>query len=298
MRVIQLSDLHLGPRNHGATYKQEANREAWDYARAVAKQLRAIASAPPKTGNSPREPDAPREDELVVVVTGDLTDEGHVNPAELAPAARWLGTLPGRVLCVPGNHDVGNFATARASPTVSERFLAQWESEIGPDRFQHAADGHRLIGLNAMLIGSGLAAEAEQEQWLADELHAAEAAGESVWVFQHAPLFLREPGEIREAREHYWCPDAGPRDRMLRLLDRPAVKGLGHGHVHRRYDQWHGGRVYRACPALSGTHTDADYFPRDAQVDRHDLACWDLTRDGAELSWLPTGLETTTRYVG
>ncbi|MEM6458147.1 MAG: metallophosphoesterase [Planctomycetota bacterium] len=181
MKVIQLSDPHLGPRDHDDGLRRAANRRAWDHAEHVADALRA----------------RPDTDELVIVVTGDLTDEGHVNPSELPPAAGWLASLPGAVYAVPGNHDVGNFVSSTATPTVSERYLAQWQNAVGPDRFAYAADGHRLIGLNSMLIGSGLPPEAEQADWLHGQLDAADAAGESVWVFQHAPLFLRAADEVR-----------------------------------------------------------------------------------------------------
>ncbi|MEO1235507.1 MAG: metallophosphoesterase [Planctomycetota bacterium] len=279
MRVIQLSDLHLGPTDH--PWSGAANRTAWDNAERTAARLRA-------------EPDA---DDLVIVITGDLTDAGHMNPDEFGPAAQWLRTLPGTVYVVPGNHDVGNFVSSRSTPTVSERYVAQWHEHVGPDRFAHAADGHRLLGLNAMLLGSGLPPEAEQESWLREQLDTAEAAGESVWVFQHTPLFLRGPGEVREPREHYWCPAATARDAMLALLDRPDFRGVFHGHVHRRFDHQVGGRVYRACPALSGTHSEADYFARDGSDHLHQFSELSLTNGRADVRWRDSGIETKIRFV-
>lgn len=283
MRVIQLSDLHLGPTTTSDARKRLANEKAWYHAKVVAGLLR-------------EQPDA---DELVVVITGDLTDEGHVNPEEFPPAVEWLKSLPGRVFVVPGNHDVGNFTSSTANPKVDETYLWQWRQHLGAERFNHMQDGHRLIGLNSMIIGSGLDAEANQAQWLTQQLDAAEASNESVWLFQHAPLFLRRPREVREQREHYWCPAASARDVVLQQLDRPCVRGLMHGHIHRRFDlPWGDDRVQRACPALSGTHTDADYFPRDGEVHRHDLSVMTLEHGRVELSWQSTGLEPTVRYAG
>ena len=286
MRVVQLSDLHLGPEDHPEAGMRRANRVAWDHARAVAARLGGW----------------PEADRLVVVITGDLTDTGYVNPAEFGPAREWLGTLPGTVRVVPGNHDVGNFASSWARPGVSMELVEQWRGEVGPDWWSHAADGHRLIGLDSMLIGSGLLAEANQRQWLEAELAEAEGEGEKVWVFQHAPLFLREPGEVRSAREHYWCPAAPARDRMLALLDRRCVAGLAHGHVHRRRDAKVNGMLWRSCPALSGTHSEADYFVAEpGVVETHALPTWELTggRKGGrvEVGWEASGVETTTRYV-
>ena len=281
MRVIQLSDPHLAPTTHPDGTQACNNERAWRNAERVAALLR-------------EQPDA---DDLVVVVTGDLTDNGHINPEEFAPAAAWLRTLPGTVYALPGNHDVGNFVSTRADPTVDPARLARWREHLGRDRFSHATEGHRLIGLNSMLIGSGLAEEADQEQWVVAELDDAAAAHEAVWIFQHAPLFLRRPDEVPEPREHYWCPAPEARDRAFILLDRPHVRGLLHGHIHRRFDLRHADRLYRACPALSGTHTDADYFPRDPQINRHDLGVMILTPASHEAVWQHSGLGTATRLA-
>ncbi|MEL7089199.1 MAG: metallophosphoesterase, partial [Planctomycetota bacterium] len=246
MRVIQLSDPHLGPTTHPDGTSAGNHQRAWQNAERVAEQLRG-------------RPDA---DELIVVITGDLTDEGHVNPAEYPPAVAWLKSLPGTVLAVPGNHDVGNFVSARATPTVSETYLARWREHVGDDRFAFAADGTRLLGLNSMLYGSGLPQETDQRDWLEQQLHTAETNHENLWVFQHAPLFLREPDETREPREHYWCPAADARDEILqRLQSHEGFIGLAYGHVHRRFKQHlpETDQFFVACPALSGTHTDADY---------------------------------------
>ena len=284
MRVIQLSDLHLGPTDHRSPRQARANQKAWGHARRVAALLGG-------------RPDA---DELVIVLTGDLTDEGHVNPGEYPPAVEFLKTLPGTVFAVPGNHDVGNFASSASSPTVDPVYLDQWQTHLGPDRFAHAADGHRLIGLNSMLVGSGLPPEEEQTAWLDGQLDAADARNERVWVFQHAPLFLRTPDEARSPREHYWCPAAAGRDAVWRrLMACRGFAGLAHGHVHRRHDRAFTDRAIAVvtCPALSGTHSEADYFPRGDQAHLHGLPTWALEPGRAELSWTPSGLNTTTRYV-
>ena len=282
MRVVQLSDLHLGPEDHPDDWNRRANRKAWHHARQTAARLHGW-------------PDA---DEWVVVITGDLTDTGYYDPEEYGPVAAWLGELPGTVLAVPGNHDVGNFASSSARPRVDAGLVAAWREAVGPDWWAHAGDGHRLIGLNSMLIGSGLTAEGNQVQWLERQLDDAADEGEKVWVFQHAPLFLRKPDESRSAREHYWCPAAEARDRMLALLDRPHVAGLSHGHVHRRRQQRIGGVWWRSCPALSGTHSEADYFPPEpGVVETHALPTWDLEGRRAELGWADSAILPTTRYV-
>ena len=280
MLVLQISDLHLGPEDHDSSYHRVANQVAWGNARSLAETLRRRADA----------------DDLVIVISGDLTDEGHTFPQEIDAVHAWVRKLPGKVLVLPGNHDVGNFTSSDSLPKIDAPAVERWIERFGDDRFSLARDGHRLLGVNSMLWGSGLPREKEQDDWMLAELDAADAAGESVWVFQHAPLFLREPGEERTRREVYWCPPAKARDRVLSLLNRPCVKAVSNGHVHRRFDLKLDGRLYRDCPALSGTHTDADYFLRNEAVHQHDLAGFDLRPGSAQTLWIPTGIETKVRY--
>ena len=287
MRVIQLSDLHLGPEEADAPLRREHNGIAWGNARRIVRKLGTL-------------PDA---QDLVVVITGDLTDAGHVNPAEFGPALEWLATLRavvGRVLLVPGNHDTGNFVSApQALPTIEPRYVEQWAALVGPDHFSHAADGHRLLGLHSQLWSSGLPQEHAQLAWLRDQIDAAARAGETVQVFQHAPLFLNAPDEVRGDRGTYWCPDAAARDRVLGVLDRPHVRTIASGHVHRRRDEAIPGRPTSACwcPALSGTHSDADYFPRSADADTHALPNWTLDDEGTCFGWIETEQPVRTRQV-
>jgi len=291
MRVIQLSDLHLGPEDHDVPVRREHNVIAWANARRAARWLRAL-------------PDAR---ELVVVITGDLTDAGHVNPAEFGPALEWLAALReavGRVLVVPGNHDTGNFVAApHAAPTIEAQFVEQWAALVGPDRFTHTADGHRLLGLHSQLWSSSLPEEGAQLAWLHDQIQAADDANETVHVFQHAPLFLNTPDEVRGNRETYWCPAAPARDHVLAALDRPHVHTLASGHVHRRLDRsaacagdHHPAHVCW-CPAMSGTHSDADYFPPSPGTGTHGLPTWTFDAQGTRFAWIETEQPVRVRQV-
>jgi len=70
------------------------------------------------------------------------------------------------------------------------RFVDHW----GPDWWGMDAADFRLIGLNAQLMGSGLALEEEQWDYLAAEAQA--ARGRPVALFIHKPLFLNHPAEM------------------------------------------------------------------------------------------------------
>ncbi len=174
----------------------------------------------------------------LVVNTGDITvngadldaDHAHARPMHDAIASAW------RV--VPGNHDLGDNpggAHPPKQPVTPERrarFIAHW----GPDWWGAEAGDFRLIGLNAQLMGSGIAAEAEQWDFLADEAHA--ARGRPVALFIHKPLFLNHPAET-EVNHRYVVPAA--RERLLGLLAPTRLRLVASGHVHQhRLTRVHG----------------------------------------------------------
>ena len=63
---------------------------------------------------------------------------------------------------IPGNHDVGDKPIAWGpSGTVRDDFLAAWTKHFGEQYFCLEHDGMAFIGINAQLLGSGLAMECE-----------------------------------------------------------------------------------------------------------------------------------------
>ena len=289
VRILQLSDLHLGHEDHPDAGMAAANRRAWA-------NLEALVT----TGFDA----LPAGEPWRVVVSGDASELGFRGPSEYPRIAAFFEALPARsaavasVHIVPGNHEVGNFPSSLTDWTINRERLADWAAFFGPDRFSVAGDGLRVLGLNSQLWGSGLAEEADQQAWLVAELDAAEAADEKAVLFQHAPLFVRTPDEVRSVRELYWCPEASARDRVLGLLDRPCVAAICSGHVHRWREQRERGILFRWCPAVSGTHTDADYFPRDGQPHLHVIPT--VVADGGGIAFGHVGspLKTTIRYAG
>jgi 3',5'-cyclic AMP phosphodiesterase CpdA len=129
MRIIQISDTHLSPgKAHFA--------DNWPpLARWIAEQR----------------PD-------LVIHTGDVTVDGAEVEADLDYAARLMRGLGVRFRAVPGNHDVGD-AGHRFQPLDDAR-LGRWRAHFGPDRWVEDVENYRLIGLNALLLGSGCPEEA------------------------------------------------------------------------------------------------------------------------------------------
>jgi 3',5'-cyclic AMP phosphodiesterase CpdA len=135
MRIIQISDTHLSPRksHFGDNWAPLA---AW------------IAAERPN----------------LVIHSGDVTVDGADVEEDLRYAAGLMRDLGVPFRVVPGNHDVGDAGHPR-QPVDGER-LARWRVHFGPDRWFEDAEGYRLIGLDAMLLGSGDLEETAQAAWL------------------------------------------------------------------------------------------------------------------------------------
>ncbi len=174
----------------------------------------------------------------LVVNTGDLSVNGADLDADHVHARALHGVIASPWRVVPGNHDVGD-NPAGAVPVKQPiddgrraRFIAQW----GQDWWGADGGDFRLIGLNAQLLGSGLAAEEEQWDFLAAE--AAGARGRPTALFIHKPLFRHHPAET-EVGHRYVLPAA--RERLLALLGPTRLRLVASGHVHQhRLTRVHG----------------------------------------------------------
>jgi 3',5'-cyclic AMP phosphodiesterase CpdA len=212
-RVIQISDTHLSPsKPHFA-----ANWEP------LARWIRA------------EQPD-------YVIHTGDVTVDGADVEEDLAYCATLFRELGVPVLAVPGNHDVGD-PTSPFQP-VSEARVAAWRRHFGPDWWSVDLERWRLIGLDSMLIGSGLALEAEQSEWLDAQMKA--AGDRALAWFLHRPLFLETP---EEGDSGYWsiAPDA--RAPLLARVNGQRVSLVSSGHLHQMNVRVHQGCQYVFCPS-------------------------------------------------
>jgi HAD superfamily hydrolase (TIGR01509 family) len=215
MRIIQVSDTHLSPvKPHFA--------DNW---------------APLAAWIAAQRPD-------LVIHTGDVTVDGADVETDLRHAAGLMCRLGIRFRAVPGNHDVGDAGHPRQP--VNEERLARWRAHFGPDRWVEDAEGFRLIGLDAMLFGSGLSEEAAQEAWL--EAAMANASSRRIAWFLHRPLFLESPDESDTG---YWAVKPQPRDYHLELVQRYAVALVASGHLHKSHQRTEEGTRYVWAPASS-----------------------------------------------
>lgn len=215
MKIIQISDTHL---SHG-------------------KQHFADNWPPLAAWIAVQHPD-------LVIHTGDVTIDGADVEDDLRHAAELMRSLGVPLRAVPGNHDVGDARHPR-QPVTDER-LARWRAYFGLDRWVEDVEGFRLIGFDAMLLGSGNREEAVQAAWLDTVME--DAAGRQIAWFLHRPLFLDSP---EEPDIGYWSVKPQPRARLMELVRRHSVTLVASGHLHKAHQIVRDGTHYVWAPASS-----------------------------------------------
>lgn len=173
----------------------------------------------------------------LVVNSGDLAWDAPTNPDDLEFARELHAALPAPCRSLPGNHDVGDNPTrlgpAPAAP-VTEQSLQAFRSSFGEDRWRFEAAGWCFVGLNSMVMNTGLASEAEQFDWLASQLSS--AGGRPVVLFLHKPLFLNTPEDPELAATAIRYIPEPSRSRLLKILAAVDLRLVASGHVHQRRD--------------------------------------------------------------
>lgn len=213
MRIIQISDTHLSPgKAHFA--------DNWaPLARWIVEQ---------------------RLD--LVIHTGDVTVDGAGVEADMRYSAELMHGLGVRFRAVPGNHDVGD--AGHSHQPVTEGRLQRWRTHFGPDRWVEDVEDCRLIGFDALLLGSGEREETVQADWLETVMQ--EARGRHIAWFLHRPLFLDDPNEDDTG---YWSVKPQPRARLLDLVRRHSVALVASGHLHKAHDFRHDDTRYIWAPS-------------------------------------------------
>src|SRR6478672_13852329 len=179
--------------------------------------------------------DATRPD--LVVNTGDLAFDVPTSPDDLAFARTLHAALPVPCRHVPGNHDIGDNPTMvgpAPSDPATEGARQNFLSVIGEDRWRFDAAGWCFIGLNSLIMNTGLASEAEQFGWLTSEL--AGARGKPVALFLHKPLFLNSPGDPELAATSIRYVPMPARSRLIEMFRAVDLRLVASGHVHQRRD--------------------------------------------------------------
>jgi 3',5'-cyclic AMP phosphodiesterase CpdA len=179
--------------------------------------------------------DATRPD--LVINTGDMAFDAPTNPDDLEFARALHDALPVPCCYLPGNHDIGDNptqTTPRPPHPVNEKDRQAYIAAFGDDRWRFEAADWCFIGLNSLVMNSGLVSETEQFDWLAAEL--ASAHGKPVALFLHKPVYLNTPvdPELETSAIRYVPPQ--PRRRLLEMLGKVDLRLIASGHVHQRRD--------------------------------------------------------------
>jgi 3',5'-cyclic AMP phosphodiesterase CpdA len=173
----------------------------------------------------------------LVINSGDVVFDGPTSPKDLDFAKTLHDALPVACRFLPGNHDIGDNPTEVGPPLtqrVSEKDRQAFLSVFGDDRWRFEAAGWCFIGLNSLVMNSGLGSEAEQFDWLTAEL--AGAKGKPVALFLHKPLYLNAPDDPElEATSIRYVPQPA-RARLIEMLRAADVRLVASGHVHQRRD--------------------------------------------------------------
>ena len=149
----------------------------------------------------------------LVVNTGDIVYEDPDDDADRAFARRCHDELPGPLLFIPGNHDIGFYGEDADRP----RRLATFRDTWGADRFAIDLAGWRIVGADAYLLG-----QPEHDEWLT----AAVQTERPVLVFVHQPI-RGDPPDGWEMPE----PARAAFDRAVAGAD---VRLVASGHRHSR----------------------------------------------------------------
>jgi 3',5'-cyclic AMP phosphodiesterase CpdA len=179
--------------------------------------------------------DASRPD--LVINSGDVSWDGPVKYADLEFARELHTALPVDCRYLPGNHDIGDNPTLvgiAPSCVATEERCDAFVAVFGGDRWQFEAAGWRFIGLNSLIMNTGMPSEAEQEDWLRSQLSGAN--GKPIALFLHKPLFLTTPDDPEEASTAIRFVPQPVRAQLVALLGGYDVRLISSGHVHQRRD--------------------------------------------------------------
>jgi 3',5'-cyclic AMP phosphodiesterase CpdA len=177
--------------------------------------------------------DAKRPD--LVINSGDLGFDGPTSRADLEFAKTLHDALPVPCRYLPGNHDIGDNPTEVGPPPsqpATEENRQTFLDIFGEDRWCFDAAGWRFIGLNSLIMNTGLASETGQFDWLASQL--SETNGKPVALFLHKPLYLNAPDNPELVATSIRYIPMPARIHLVELLRAVDLRLVASGHVHQR----------------------------------------------------------------
>ena len=194
--------------------------------------------------------DATRPD--LVVNTGDLAFDAPTSRDDLLFAKELHDALPVPCRQLPGNHDIGDNPTAVGKAPrqpANENERQNYLAVIGEDRWRFDEAGWCFIGLNSLIMNTGIESEAEQFDWLASEL--AHVNGKPVALFLHKPLFLNAPDDAETEDTAIRYVPQPQRRNLIEMLSKVDLRLVAAGHLHQRRDFTYGHTRHVWAPSTS-----------------------------------------------
>lgn len=150
----------------------------------------------------------------------------ELRAAQIRDLKSVLGELdkPIKIVCVCGNHDVGDIPTDDSIDT--------YKRDFGDDYFSFWSGGCKFIALNSQIYFNSSKVphrRREQDEWLEKELECDRGQFKHLVVFQHIPLFLRSADE---ADDIYFNLETKQRRNLLERFAKAGVSKVFCGHYH------------------------------------------------------------------
>ncbi|XP_077980685.1 serine/threonine-protein phosphatase CPPED1-like [Glandiceps talaboti] len=197
------------------------------------------------------------------IVCGDLVHafQGEENREEQeADMKREFMALDSTIplVCVCGNHDIGN--------TPTKQTIANYVDKFGDDYFSFWAGGVKFLVLNSQFYedpSQVMDLKENHDAWIDDQLAAAQTSGcKHLVIFQHIPWFLKDADEEKE----YFNIDKELRLKMLDKFQKAGVKTIFCGHYHRNGGGFYGNMEEVVTSAIGCPLGEADSGLRVVRV--------------------------------
>lgn len=167
-----------------------------------------------------------------IIICGDLIDAyphlGELKRMQINDLKKIFSKLNIPLVCVCGNHDIGN------EPTMGA--LIEYKNDFGPDYFYFIQNGILFIVLNSQFYEHREYVEdyaKEQDDWLEKILKQCKHFKYSI-VFQHIPWFLKDPNEDKD----YFNIAKETRLKWLSKFKEAGVTKVLCGHYHKNGGGW------------------------------------------------------------
>ncbi|MBW3097180.1 metallophosphoesterase family protein [Pseudohoeflea coraliihabitans] len=194
-----------------------------------------------------------KSDHDLIIHTGDITLDGIRHEKDFQFCQSFYGDLSREIHYIPGNHDVGDNPRlgrpqSENGSAISQERMERYLAYYGTDRWTIDRASWRMVGINSLLVGTGLPREQEQEEWVRNVLE--NVGDRHLALFTHQPFFVDEPDPIELS---YWTVDPEGRESLRFLMEHPNLKVIASGHLHQQRARRFGSVELIWCPSVAFT---------------------------------------------